>query len=466
MRKTPLAALAILVTLLGLGLLLSCRGIVAPSGAAPAMPVPAAATSISQINHVVILLQENRSFDSYFGKLGDYRALQGLSADVDGLPANASNPADDGSTVTSFHMQTMCMENVTPAWNEAHGQANRWVPASDTDFLMDGYVHTAAGLAACCVVNAHDLKGVRAMGYYDWNDLPYYYFMATAFATSDRFFAPAPAKSEINRMYMQAATSNGNAITPQIARVRTIWSLLQDAGVSWKIYVTDINTTTTGDLPGSTYLGLFFGDFAFLHADHIAPLSQYFTDAQNGTLPAVSFIETGYFTGRDEHPGGTTAAQPNAATNIQVGAQYVSNIINALMFSPSWKDSVFFLSWDEWGGMYDHVPPIPEVSPDGIMPVDLTAQDVPGDFTRSGMRVPMIVVSPFAKKNFVSHTPMDYTAFLRFVETRFGLPSLTARDAAQPDMSEFFDFTNPPWQTPPNPPAQPTNGACYLDHLP
>ena len=472
----------LLLTLSALALLMSCRGITGPS-ANPVVNQPGgaqpngASNSSTAINHIVIMLQENRSFDHYFGKLGQYRALNGLPAtDIDGLPPNASNPADDGTTITSFHMQSVCMENVTPAWNEAHGQANRWVPSSDTDFLMDGFVHTAAGLDKCCNINPHDPVGKRAMGYYDWNDLPYYYFMATQFATSDRFFAPAPAKSEINRMYMMAATSNGHAIEPEISSVQTIWALLERAGISWKIYVTDISQANNGVNPiiaanspivNSTYLGLFFGQFAQLHADHIVPLSQYFTDVQNGTLPQVSFIETGYFSGRDEHPGGVTAATPTSATNIQTGAAYVSNIINALMFSSSWKDSVFLLSWDEWGGTYDHVPPIHEVSPDGIPPQDLTQpNDVPGDFTRSGMRVPVIIISPFAKKNYVSHTPMDYTAFLKFVETRFGLQSLTARDAAQPDMSEFFDFTSPPWQSPPNPPAQPTNGTCDITLLP
>jgi phospholipase C len=137
------------------------------------------------------------------------------------------------------------------------------------------------------------------------------------------------------------------------------------------------------------------------------------------------------------------------------------------MNSPSWNDSVFFLTYDEPGGTYDHVPALTNVpSPDGIPPQDLNSNDIPGDFTRTGFRVPLIVVSPFTVKNLVSHTPMDYTAVLKFVETRFNLPPLTARDSAMPDMTEFFDFVNPPWMTPPSPPAQNMNGACYLDHLP
>jgi phospholipase C len=152
----------------------------------------------------------------------------------------------------------------------------------------------------------------------------------------------------------------------------------------------------------------------------------------------------------------------------------VQSLIDALMLSPSWKDSAFILTFDEFGGFYDHVPPQPAVSPDDIPPSDLQANDVCAppktgatcDFTYTGYRVPLIVVSPFTKKNYVSHTVADYTAILKFIETRFKLPSLTKRDAAQMDMTEFFDLVNMPWQIPPVPPQQSTSGACYLDHLP
>ena len=113
------------------------------------------------------------------------------------------------------------------------------------------------------------------------------------------------------------------------------------------------------------------------------------------------------------------------------------------------------------------------MSPDGIPPVDLQPGDVCTkstgpicDFTYTGYRIPLIVISPFAKQHYVSHTVADSTAVLKFIETRFGLPSLTKRDAAQMDMTEFFDFKKAAWMTPPNPPTQSTSGACYLDHLP
>ena len=129
-------------------------------------------------------------------------------------------------------------------------------------------------------------------------------------------------------------------------------------------------------------------------------------------------------------------------------------------------------TYDEAGGFYDHVPPQPMPSPDGIQPMDLVAGDIcdpPGqigtgtcDFTYTGFRLPLIVISPFAKKNFVSHQVRDYTAILKLIETRFNVPALTTRDASQIDMSEFFDFVNVPWAIPPTPPAQNTGGQCTL----
>jgi phospholipase C len=188
---------------------------------------------------------------------------------------------------------------------------------------------------------------------------------------------------------------------------------------------------------------------------------------QNNTLPAVAFIEAGTLSGRDEHPGGSTTSSTTSGTRMQVGAAYVASIINALMQSSSWRSSAFILAWDEDGGFYDHVPSMTGLpNPDGIPPKDLTSSDTQADFTRTGFRVPMMVVSPFSKKNYVSHTPADHTAILKLIETRFGLPSLTKRDAAQMDMTEFFDFQNVPWLYPPNPPTQSTSMGCHNNYLP
>jgi phospholipase C len=140
------------------------------------------------------------------------------------------------------------------------------------------------------------------------------------------------------------------------------------------------------------------------------------------------------------------------------------------MTSPSWSDSALLFTYDEFGGFYDHVPPQPMPSPDGIAPLDLLPGDIctvvtgpTCNFVYTGYRIPLIIISPFSKQNYVSHVVADNTAMLKLVETRFGLSALTARDAAQIDMSgEFFDFVNVPWATPPTPPAQIQSGACTL----
>jgi len=419
------------------------------------------------------MAQENRSFDTYFGNLNDYRAANGLPANEDGIPANASNPADDGSMITPFHLKTMCFDNTSAAWATSHIEFNRFDQASNTPTL-DGFVVEAA--AAAKGIGGTDTIGKRAMGFYTDQDLISHYFLATQFATSDRWFAPAPVETEPNRMYLVASTSVGHAHKPtsQVSGVNTIFDLLDQKGITWKIYITDPNNDTE--------LG-FFAGFVNKHSASIVPVAQYFNDLQNGTLPQVSYIDPGFATGQDEHPG----------NNIQTGVAFSTSLITALMNSSSWKDSVFILTFDETGGLFDHVAsrvngqqiqtmtqpsngqpattgPYPQdmfsqqvPSPDGIPPMDFITSnppDPPGDFDRTGFRIPLQVVSPFTRKNFVSHTPADNTSILRLIEVRFGLPNLTKRDAVAMDMTEFFDFQNPPWKTPPSVPAQPTNGTC------
>jgi phospholipase C len=337
------------------------------------------------------------------------------------------------------------------------------------------------------------------MGYYDGGDLNYYYSMATNFATSDRWFSPVMSRTPPNREFLIAATSNGYVnqrgknppLDSALIPAKTIFEALQAAGITWKIYVPNAGTRCASDTSPSCLIKLsYVKDFTFgqtivnQYPQNLVPISQFITDAQNGTLPQVAQIEPASGAGLDEHPSDNdppAGGQPCCST--QKGSQFVSTLINAVMCAPnsnpctpgkSWKDSAFILTFDEFGGFYDHVAPVPTVSPDGIPPVDLYPNDVclstPGptcDFTYTGYRVPMILVSPFAKKNFVSHSTTDYTAILKLIEKRFGLGALTNRDAAQIDMAqEFFDFTNQPWMTPPNPQKQDTSKACYLDHLP
>ncbi|HXM19956.1 MAG TPA: alkaline phosphatase family protein [Terriglobales bacterium] len=465
--------------------------------------------NITALNHIIFLAQENRSFDHYFGALRGYWAQNGYpDQSFDGLPQfnptsgiaplwgpppvnpgcdpafpppSACQVDSNSPQIQSYQLITQCLENPGDGWGESHVDWNVSNPVSPTPTL-DGFVFSAANNARGLHPPLYDTSGIRAMGYNDATDLNYYYFMATNFATSDRWFSPVMTRTPPNRQYLVASTSQGHVHrlttkNPPLTAT-TIFQELQQAGITWKIYVNPLGSTCTGPpYDPKCLLGLsVIQDFAWGqtipkdYPQNIAPMSEYFSDLTNSTLPQVALIEPASDAGLDEHP----TNYDRAPSNIQLGANYVSSLINGLMGSSSWKDSVFILTYDEFGGLYDHVPPQPTVSPDGIKPVDLQPYDIcyppqtgpTCDFVYTGYRMPLIAVSPYTKQNYVSHTVADITAILKLIETRFNLSALTQRDGAQMDMTEFFDFNNPVWITPPTPPAQNTNGACYVNKLP
>jgi phospholipase C len=397
------------------------------------------------------MLQENRSADHYFGNMNNYRASLGLSQDFDVAPAGVTNPGHNNSgPIARFHFHDKCIDVLSPSWDESHHAFNLHDPASSVATL-DGFAVEAGNFAAN--TGGSDVDGKRAMGFYTEQDLPYYYFMAANFATSDRWFSPVMNRTQPNRIFGLAATDfgyiypPGSDPTPFPHNAQSIFHLLENANISWKIYVSEKAGEDLNKILGHTYLS-YFQPFERQHLDKIVLRSQFMTDLKNGTLPQVALIEPD---GADEHPN----------TDLQSGAQEVSGLINAFMNSSAWKDGVFILTYDEGGAFYDHVAPQPAVLPDNIPPRFLKPFDVKATYDHTGFRIPLIVISPFSKKNFISHTVMDYTAILKFIETRFNLPNLTARDKAQPDMTEFFDFANPPWVTPPTGiPTQPTTGPC------
>jgi phospholipase C len=468
--------------------------------------------NITSINHIVMFSQENRSLDNYFGAMRQYWAENGIpDQSFDGLPQfnptsgepplkgpapsnPGCNPADPmpsdcvwdtSNPVTSYHLITVCNENTSPSWSEAHVDWNYDDQVGKYPAKNNGFVHTAAHDARTNPGTPfYDVDGIRTMGYWDGKDMNYDYFMATNFGTSDRFFQPAMSRTNINREYLAAATSGGYAYpngfdaadTPQL-KSTTIFQELDKAGISWRVYINPEGTGCSGPpyeascLIDTSYLENFTYAQHILNSSpqNIAPISQFFTDLTNGTLPQFTEIEPASDAGLDEHGSDSD----NFPENVQAGARYVSSIMNALMESSYWSDSALLYTYDESGGMYDHVSPQPEPSPDGIPPLDLPEDSVcysatgpTCNFTWTGYRIPFIVVSPFAKKNYVSHTVADSTAILKFVETRFNLPALNHRDAAQIDLTEFFDFNNPPWATPPTPPSQNLGNPCYLDKLP
>ena len=442
----------------------------------------------SPIKHIFFMLQENRSFDMYLGQLESYRpgrlAQFGIT---DTQTIDAFNPsvtltnANTGATVTPFHETTVCTENLSPAWDESHhdvalvGGDPAWATTTtftNSSFLMSGFLDTTGS-----VTQTYDPNGTRAMGYYNQTDLPYYYDLATFFASSDSWYSPVLANTEPNRMYLMAGSSfgheypDGDSNHPLYA-APTIFRAMNTANVSWLYYYKD---------------GIFLANFADFYDPAIEPKTFPITDLMSRlqgvcsgvtcdpdqALPQVIFIDSASGSSElDEHPN----------NNIQSGAAYVQSIIAALMQSDAWQDSVFILSYDEAGGLYDHAPPFMVPLPDQYGPGQCPDANngstnycilgtLGGTFNLTGMRVPLMVLSPYVKPQFVSHTPRDYTAILAFIESTFNVVPLSARDAywqdSSRDMSEFFDFTTAGSLTAPNGQAwtdvlnsQSTTGVC------
>jgi phospholipase C len=448
--------------------------------------------SSTVIKHIFFLLQENRSFDMYFGLLGPYRKSRlsnaGIpdSQTVNGFDPNATltNRNANNVHVKPFHEATVCTENLSPAWDESHhdtsltGGDSAWdnppLPFTDSAFGMAGFLETTGS-----VPQNWDPDGTRAMGYYDSTDLPYYYDLATFFATSDSWHSPILANTVPNRMYLMAATSFGHEY-PDFSSSHpkysapTIFRAMNTANVSWLYYYKD---------------GIFLANFLDFQDPKIEPKTFPVSDLMSRltgadpdkALPEVIFIDSASGgSGLDEHPD----------NNVQSGAFYVKSIIDALMQSNAWQDSVFILTYDEGGGLYDHVPPFAVPPPDQYAPGQCldpnngssgycAVRKLGGQtnkigvqqFGLTGFRVPLVVISPYAKPNYVSHTPRDYTAILAFIEETFNVQPLTARDAywkdPSRDMSEFFDFTKPALETAPGGVAwpsflssQPIGGLC------
>jgi phospholipase C len=392
------------------------------------------------IKHIIVMLQENRSFDSYFSSLGAYATSKGIqNYQINaGYDPNVILPLFGGGTGHLFHEPTVRTDNLSPAWDESHFDIDQ---QPDGTFKMDRFALTSHSVSS-----PTDQSGLRALGQYDQTDIPYYYDLATQFATSDSFHSALLANTIPNRQYMFCATSQGRIFPSAGGSPKwtcpTIFSSLQNAGVRWSYY----------DKDGIVLAGFADWDNPAIQTK-TGPIQGYFDILARPTadddLASFVWIDAGSGgSGLDEHPD----------TNIQQGAAYVKTIIDALMNSPAWHDSIFILAYDEGGGLYDHVPPFKVVAPDTIPP-QLGPTDLPGDFTLSGFRVPLMVISPFVKPHFVSHTNRELTSILKLVETRFNLPPLTARDAAADDMTEFFDFINPPaLLTPPALAAQPMTG--------
>ncbi len=380
-------------------------------------PGNGAPPGIEKVHHIIWIIQENRSFDNYFGTYPG----------ADGFPSGTCLPTRPGSKscVKPFHMPQSIPCDLHHNWNVAH--------AAYDHGKMDGFVWA---------------EGSKyTMGYLDQRDIPNYWAYARHYVLADHFFSSLIGPSLPNHVYTVAATSGGlirNVCSKnhEIALLKRIMhdkdgfsfasmvTLLARKDISWKYYV-ETNSTpvkVNDDChvvnPEPQQMGLWnpLPGFKAIRdsrtlMSHLVNLKQYQRDLRDGTLPAVSWIVPDFQD--SEHPPATP----------EQGMWHVTRLINALMQSRYWHDSVVFLTWDDYGGFYDHVPP-PQVDAYGY-----------------GLRVPLLVISPFAKKGYTDHQRGGLTSMLRFIEVRFNLPNLTKRDLESGDMNEAFDFyqkPNPP----------------------
>jgi phospholipase C len=284
------------------------------------------------------------------------------------------------------------------------------------------------------------------MGYWTGDDLPFYHSMARQFPIGDRYFCSVMAQTYPNRRFLIAGTALGNistdvtGISTTDAPNGTIFDRLNRYGISWKNYYPDVPTCAL------------FEPVLFNNRDKAVHVSQFFSDAASGSLPAFSLVDP--YTNYSEEDG-----------DITVGEAYAALVVDAVLQGPAWPKTALIWVYDEHGGWYDHVPPRPAVKPDNVPP-NLSAGDLPGAYDYTGFRVPCCVVSPWAKKGYVSHQTFDHTSILRLIENKWNLPALTFRDANARNMLDFFDFTasRPPFAEPPalHPPKNPFSSAAAL----
>jgi phospholipase C len=401
-----------LASVLGLGMV--SNGIRVTETHSPLQPTTdVSVTSVTRlpqtpIEHVIVVMQENHTFDNYFGT---FPGADGIPAGTC-LPENAENQAAS-ACVAPFHLSGDTVEAIDLAHNEAsfQGQYNNG--------QMDGFVRT---------LDDNNQTGRVAMGYYDDRDLPFYWSIAGDNVLFDHFFSSVSGGSFLNHLFWIAGASGGNnngLPRAAISDVTTIFDELEERGIPWKFYVQDYDPNltyrTAGQYRGNRAsqvvrvpllaIDRFIDDPRL--ASHIVDLDQYFDDLQRGALPAVAYVVP---SSTSEHPPG----------RVQSGQQFVVSLLDALMRSDAWSRAAFMWTYSTWGGWYDHVPP-PQVDAYGY-----------------GFRVPAVLVSPYARRGHVEHAVLDFSSILRFVEDNWGLQPLGERDALAGSIAGALDFAAGP----------------------
>ena len=406
--------------LTSIGLLCIASAIViVPAGCGSGGTIPGSSPTTTQtlppslIQHVVIIMQENRSFDNLFN------GFPGADTVTSGL---------NGKTVIQLKPLSL-----SGGPDVDHSHTSWWTDWDNGK--MDGFGHEVGSTSTAAATS------LFAYSYVPQSDVQPYWDLAQRFTLGDRMFQSNTGPSFVAHQYMIAgqsgeASENPNSSSawgcdaPASTRValvgpngtdlpgvfpcfdyNTMADLLDAKGISWKYYA-----------PGTTDSFYIISAFdAIRHIRYgndwntkvISPETNILTDIANGQLAQVTWVVPTF--NHSDHPG-----------SLPEGPDWVASVVNAIGNSPFWNSTAIFVAWDDWGGWYDHVPP-PQVDNMGL-----------------GFRVPLLVISPYAKTGYISHVTHESSGFLTYIEENFGLPSLGSRDVLADDYSDCFDYTQPP----------------------
>jgi phospholipase C len=399
-----------------------------------------AGNGLPSVEHIVVLMLENRSFDHMLGFLyTDNGNVSPLGQPYEGLNGTESNPGTDGSPVSVFRVEPTTpnayfMPGADPG--EGYMATNAQLFGGSETATTPSAAPTNAGFvtdfAYTLTWQAREGRSIVAgtaasdiMGCFAPDTLPVLSALAKGYAICDHWYASAPTETMPNRAFACSATSQGHMDDKtHTFTTPSIFGLLNAHGLGWVIYGYDSEPLTKSD----------FTDISGAAASHFGRFKDFTAAAAAGTLPAYSFLEPSWSsTGNSQHPN----------YDVALGEQLIHDVYEAVRSGPGWPQTLLVVTYDEHGGCYDHVPP-----PSGATPPDQDAGEFGFDFTRFGLRVPTVLVSPMIAAGTVfrvpaGSVPLDHTSILKTVQQRWSLPALTARDAAAPDVGDVLTLATP-----------------------
>lgn len=357
----------------------------------------------SGIDHIVVVMMENRSFDHFLGWVPG----------ANGIQAGLSMPDQNGESVSTFHLATDPAYGYQGCGKEDPDHSYDGGRTQYNDGAMDGFLQTVSNPA-----------DHYPLGYYTAGDVPFFKGVAQHYTLCDSYFCGILSSTFPNRMYMHSGQTDRLENTFPIIQqepsvLPTIWDLMAAKGKSALYYYQDLPFT---GLWGSKYLNI------------SRPFTQFLSDAEAGILPSLAYVEPNFGLAVGEGNGVSRDDHPHA--DIRDGQAFLNQVYDTLRASPNWERTLLIVNYDEWGGFYDHVaPPLAPVS---------AAEATLGNDGRLGFRVPCAIIGPRARKGHVSSLPFDTNSILNFIRWRFGLGGLSARDSSSLNLGYALDFDNAP----------------------